>query len=289
MNELKDQFHHVVNFSGGLCSAWAAKRVVDRYGRSGVTLLFADTLIEDAELYEFNKQWSDYLGVPITRICEGLTPWELFRRKGIIANSRFPVCSILLKREPLDIWHRTHCLELNTVIYVGMDWEEGDRLAKMRVAKPQWRIEAPMQWEPIWDKQRMVTEAEKVGIRIPRLYRLGFPHNNCGGRCVAAGISHFVHLNHVLPDKNLEWEREEIYTQEVLKQRGIEGFTVLKDRRGGVKRPLSLRQLRERIESGEKFPRFEWGACGCSTTYDTDHQDLPGPDQRRARRGIRNT
>lgn len=270
MNETKYQFNRVVNFSGGLCSAWAAKRVVDLYGRDSVTLLFADTLIEDAELYEFNERWSDFLGVPITRICEGLTPWELFRREMMIANSRFPICSIMLKREPLDVWHRLHCLELNTVVYIGMDWEEGDRLSKMRESKPTWRIEAPMQWEPIWDKCRMVEETEKLGIPIPRLYKLGFPHNNCGGRCVAAGISHFVHLYHVLPDKYLEWENEEIVTQQVLKSRGVFNweFTVLKDRRGGVKRPLSLRSLRARIDAGEKFPEYDWGACGCSTSYE---------------------
>ena len=267
---------HVVNFSGGLCSAWAGKRVVDRYGRDGVVWLFADTLIEDPELYEFNRRWSDYVGVPITRICTGLTPWELFRHQGMIANAKFPICSIILKREPLDLWHRTHCLEMNTTIYVGMDWEEGDRLEKMRIAKPEWKIEAPMQWEPIWTKERMIAEMVKLGIPLPRLYKLGFPHNNCGGRCVAAGISHFVHLYYVLPEQYMEWENEELKTQQHLKARGVSNweFTILKDRRGGVTLPLTLRQLRLRIEAGEKFPRFQWGGCGCSTTFEAPSSTL---------------
>jgi hypothetical protein len=46
---------HVINFSGGLCSFWAAHRVVAKHGTSDVILLFADTLIEDEELYEFNE------------------------------------------------------------------------------------------------------------------------------------------------------------------------------------------------------------------------------------------
>ncbi len=66
----------VMNFSGGLCSFWAAHRVIQRHGRENVTLLFADTLIEDDELYQFNEQASALLGVPITRICQGETPWE---------------------------------------------------------------------------------------------------------------------------------------------------------------------------------------------------------------------
>lgn len=116
----------------------------------------------------------------------------------------------------------------------------------------------------------MISEVEKLGIKIPRLYSLGFPHNNCGGRCVAAGISHFVHLYEVLPEAYLEWENEEQLTQKVMRERGIENweFTILKDRRGGTKKPLSLKDLRIRIESGEKFPKYEWGGCGCSVGYE---------------------
>lgn len=259
---------HVVNFSGGLCSFWAAHRVVERFGREGVTLLFADTLIEDEELYSFNEACADRLGIVITRISVGMTPWELFRKEGMIGNARFPICSVRLKREPLDEWHRVNCLEMTSTIYIGMDWEEEDRLRIMRETYPTWNIEAPMQWEPVWTKARMIQEAEKISLPIPRLYKLGFPHNNCGGRCVAAGISHFVHLFRVLPEKFIEWENEEQLTQQVMRERGIENceFTILKDRRGGGTKPMSLRQLRERIESGEKMPRFQWGGCGCGTT-----------------------
>ena len=43
----------VVMLSGGAGSWGAARRVVDRHGREGLTLLFADTLIEDDDLYRF--------------------------------------------------------------------------------------------------------------------------------------------------------------------------------------------------------------------------------------------
>lgn len=44
---------HIVNYSGGKASWRAAERVVERCGLSGVTLLFADTLIEDEDSYRF--------------------------------------------------------------------------------------------------------------------------------------------------------------------------------------------------------------------------------------------
>lgn len=43
---------HVVMFSGGVGSFAAAARVMRQYGRD-LTLVFADTLIEDADLYRF--------------------------------------------------------------------------------------------------------------------------------------------------------------------------------------------------------------------------------------------
>ena len=94
----------VVNLSGGACSFWAANRVADRYGTADLVLLFADTLIEDAELYDLNAWTAEYLATPITRVSREMTPWQLFRKEGLIANNRSPICSIRLKREPLDEW-----------------------------------------------------------------------------------------------------------------------------------------------------------------------------------------
>lgn len=268
---------HVVNFSGGLCSFWAAHRVIQKHGTDNTVLLFADTLIEDEDLYAFNEQSSALLGIPITRITTGVTPWELFRREGLIGNARFPICSVILKREPLDAWHRSNLLDLPgelqgafwddgrdaATLYMGFDWNEANRLNDLRRELPNWRIEAPMTEEPIWDKCRMESEARSLGLIIPKLYGLGFPHNNCGGRCVRAGISHWVHLYRVLPERYLDWMQEEQVTAQVLRDRGIEPLSILKDRRGGVTRNLYLTELKTRIDNGESFDRFDWGGCGC--------------------------
>lgn len=254
---------HIVNFSGGACSFWAAWRVVAKYGRENVVLLFADTLIEDEDLYEFNERAAELLGIPITRICEGRKPWQLFRDEGLIGNNRFPICSIRLKRDPLDLWTRQNCMEMDTTIYVGFDFTEHNRLEDLRRELSPWKVEAPMCDEPLWDKCKIISECAKLGFKQPKLYTLGFPHNNCGGRCVRAGITHWVHLHRVLPARFQEWEIEEQEAIIDLTARGIEPLTVLKDRRGGETRNLSLKDLRIRIESGEKFSRNDWGGCGC--------------------------
>lgn len=265
---------HVVNFSGGACSFWAAYRTIEQHGRDNVVLLFADTLYEHPDLYEFNRMAEELLGVQITRITEGWTPWQLFRLEGMIGNDRFPICSTKLKREPLNAWMEEHFemvigqenfLKPPGVAVLGFDWTEYHRVEAFQAQHPNWRVSSPMTERPLWDKCKMLAECERLGFKTPQLYALGFPHNNCGGFCVKAGISHFVHLYKVMPERFRQIEMEEYYCRQHLKMRGVSNwqFTVLKDRRGGEPKPLTFTELRHRIEAGEKFSALDWGGCGC--------------------------
>ena len=78
-----------------------------------------------------------------------------------------------------------------------------------------------------------------------------------------AGISHWVYLLRTLPSRYMEWEEAEWSLAEYLRTIGIEPLSILKDRRGGVTRNLYLRDLRLRVEAGERFPSDDWGGCGC--------------------------
>lgn len=254
---------HVVNFSGGICSFWAAHRVVAKHGAENVTLLFADTMCESEDLYEFNAQASLLLGCHLEVVCDGRDPWGLFMDRGIIGNNKFPLCSVILKREKLDKWRNENCDPQNTVVYLGFDWTEEHRVMATQANLPDWRIEAPMTQEPIWDKPRMIVEAKKLGLVIPSAYEQGFPHNNCGGRCVKAGISHWVHLLKMRPVAFKEWEHKELVARYSFKMRGGTPLSILRDRRNGVTKNLWLVDLRKRVESGEQFTRFDWGGCGC--------------------------
>lgn len=274
---------HVANLSGGACSFWAADRVAEKEGTANLTLLFADVLIEDKQLYEMNERTAEYFGIPITRVSREMTPWQLFRLEGMIGNDRAPICSIRLKREVLEEWQLRNCTKRDSlfggdpdVIYVGMDWTEVNRLDDLRRAYPHWQIEAPMcefrKWGgegALWSKQKMICELESVLGWIPDAYKQGFPHFNCGKRCVRAGITQFVHLYGVDRPAFIEWEEEERLTNEEFNARGIiskDGlpFSVLKDRRGGTTKSMTLHQLRERIEAGDtSLPKDDWGGCGC--------------------------
>ena len=239
-------------------------------------LLFADTLIEDPELYKANAWTAEYFGIPITRVSREITPWDLFRQEGMIGNDRAPICSIRLKREVLESWQLRHCTKKDSlfgepdVIYVGMDWTEINRLNDLRAAYPHWQIEAPMcETAPLLSKEKMVCDWAKLMGWMPAAYQQGFPHFNCRKRCVRAGITHFVHLYKVDRDAYMEWAEEERQTNEEFAARGIvsddgQPFSILKDRRGGVTKTMTLYQLIDRIEANDPtLPKDDWGGCGC--------------------------
>jgi len=93
---------------------------------------------------------------------------------------------------------------------------------------------------------------------------MGYSHNNCGGGCILAGIRQWSGLledNPALFHYHEEKEQELIkYLQE--KNRTV--MTILKDRRGGTTKSLSLKQLREEIESGKRKSTDSWRESSCS-------------------------
>lgn len=69
----------VVMFSGGFGSWAAPKRVVLQDGRRNVTLLFADILIEDANVYRFLDEAAKNVGAPWRRVGDVAEVGDLIR------------------------------------------------------------------------------------------------------------------------------------------------------------------------------------------------------------------
>lgn len=253
---------HVVMFSGGLGSWAAGKRVAAQHGTEKLTLLFADTLIEDADLYRFLPEAAANVGGQLVRIADGRTPWEVFRDERFLGNARVGLCSKILKQNQVDAWLDANCNPAQTIVHVGIDWTEEHRLARLRALRGAsgWDYRAPLCEPPFLDRDAIDALLAAEGLEAPRLYRLGFAHNNCGGGCVRAGIGHFAHLLKTLPEVYAEWEANEQGLRDFLNRDDI---AILRDRTGGTVKPLTLIQLRRRIEGGHQPDLFDIGGCGC--------------------------
>jgi hypothetical protein len=262
-------------FSGGVGSWAAAKLVAEEHGTGNLVLLFADTKIEDPDLYRFLHEAASEVGGQLVVTAEGRTPWEVFRDVRFLGNHRLDPCSRVLKREHLRTWLEERYDPADVTVHLGIDWTEEHRFTKAQGYWAPWRCEAPLLSRVDLDKEAILCWVSACGIRPPRLYEMGFPHNNCGGGCIKAGMAHFKLLLRRLPDVYAEWERNEQDMRDFLGK----DVAILTDRSGGrsgaSRRPLTLREFRERVEVGERIPGIrDWGACSCFAPLEPEQLTL---------------
>jgi hypothetical protein len=250
-----------VFYSGGIGSYTTAKRVIEKVGKENVILLFTDTKIEDEDLYRFLDDTSKQLDIPVTYVADGRTPWEVFKDVKFLGNSRIAQCSHILKQDAASKWIKANFKPDECTLYLGIDWTEEQRTASPKRNWSPYVVEFPMCEEPYVTKEEMLAELKNVNIEIPRLYKLGFAHNNCGGGCVRAGQGHFINLLKTMPDRFKEWEENEQKMRDYLGK----DVSILRRQRNHVKEYITLRQLREEWESNntEQIDLFDIGGCGC--------------------------
>jgi len=269
-----------ISLSGGLASA--ANALLAHEAGEPFIMWFADTTIEDDDLYRFLYDIERLNIGPLIRLKDGRDPWDVFVDEEYIGNSRTAPCSRILKTELIQ-----RQLDLLTApgdpVVIGFSHDEDERQER---AVTRW---APRPVRSLIAEQKLSGGAverlvcEKYGIRKPRLYDMGFIHNNCGGMCPRGGQGQFAMLLDKRPalymkhEQRNEWARRSI-AQKVQKRmnagiyKGKHKHAI--DAAGGFIRVtrdktteyLHMKEFRERVQSGELIPaRYEMGGCGCFT------------------------
>ena len=263
---------HVVMFSGGIGSWATAKRVVAEHGPENVVLLFSDVkgsnesdhVGEDPDTYRFINDAANNVGARLVTVSDGRDIWQVFEDKKFLGNSRLASCSHELKQKPARKWLEENCDPETTIIYVGIDWTETHRIPSIEKNYLPYKAIAPLCEPPYLNKQEMIDWAKSEGLKTPRLYDLGFAHNNCGGGCVRSGHGQFKKLLEVMPERFAEWENREQRMREVLKK----DVSILRSRVGGTSKPMTLKELRLQIEANVVIDESDLGGCGCFVDFE---------------------
>jgi len=248
-----------ISFSGGMGSAVSA--LVAYENGLDFNLIFADTLIEDEDLYRFNQDVANAVGKEIIHLTDGRTPWDVYIDKRWIGNSRTAHCSTELKTKPVKAWLAENSKESDPLV-LGMDWSEQDRIDRAAAnwaPRPvvsllnRYKITRPM-FEPM---------LKRHGIRKPRLYGQGYEHNNCGGFCCKAGLVQFERLYRTNPERFSYHEQE---MERAMSEIGDTARPFLRRVRHGETQYITLREFREELDSGTmELPMFDAAGCGCFT------------------------
>ncbi|MEV5029600.1 hypothetical protein [Paenibacillus sp. LPE1-1-1.1] len=269
--------YHVNFLSGGIASWAAGMRVAEKYGTNNLVHLFTDTKKlndnhphrgEDEDLYRFLKESQTLIGGELEWISSGKHVWQVFDETRYMGNSRVDPCSRILKREEAKAWVTNRYRSDEVVLYMGLDWTEIHRIDKCTKYWYPYKVVFPLTDEPYLSKEDMIKWVESYGVASPRLYSMGFQHNNCGGFCVKAGMGHFHNLLKQMPDRYMyhEIKQEELFL--VLNKR----VPFLRKYINSKLKYLSLKEFREIVEGEEKtaielVDYDDIGGCGCFNDF----------------------
>lgn len=103
----------------------------------------------------------------------------------------------------------------------------------------------------------------RYGIAKPRLYNQGFSHNNCGGFCCKAGLRQFERLHEQSPE-TYEYHAQEM--ERVIDEIGPTAKPFLRKTEDGELSYLTLKEYEQRLEAHTiEVPEFDAEGCGCFT------------------------
>jgi 3'-phosphoadenosine 5'-phosphosulfate sulfotransferase (PAPS reductase)/FAD synthetase len=250
---------HWISFSGGLGSA--ASALIAKIHDYDFEMIMADTAIEDEDLWRFSDDVARFVGKELIILRTGKTPWDVYEEKRWIGNTRTAHCSEVLKTIPVRQFLDKFAKPDDPLV-LGMNFGELDRIDR---ARSKWspRPVKSLLCDYGWGDFTIREAFSLIGIEIPRLYKMGFPHNNCGGFCCKAGLKQFATLLDHMPDRFAEHETRMENTMQAI---GGTAKPFLRKTSNGETNYLTLREFREGYEVGDIKPgTYDYGGCGCFT------------------------
>lgn len=244
--------HHVISVGGGISSTWLlVDRVIAKYGRENCTAVICEVENEDNDVWRLVEAVERKYGIQIKRLGPAHNIWDIFFYTGMMGSVFVDPCSRMLKRERMAAYMAANHPPENTVLHVGITADEIDRMLAITAnwKRRGYRVEADLAAEPKLTRETLMQMCEAEFGFIPRLYRLGMKHNNCGGFCIKAGKGQMARLLWHDRTTYLEHERMELLHQRIFDHKN----TIMRDEwtRGGKRgvTPLTLREFRQRMET----------------------------------------
>lgn len=163
--------------SAGAASAVAGKLAQRKYAGSEVVFAYCETGGEHADNVRFLADLEQWYGQEIVhlRSDEYASTWDVWEGERYLAGIAGAPCTGIMKIAP-----RVKFQRLDDIHVFGYTSDKPDvaRAHRLRLNYPEMTIETPL-IEGGLDKRACLAMVENAGIKLPVLYGLGFPNNNC--------------------------------------------------------------------------------------------------------------
>lgn len=185
-------------FSCGAASAVAAKKTIEKYGDiCNIRVINNPVVEEDADNQRFLKDVEKWLGVTIEsainskfKSCSCADAWE---EAGQMGNLYGASCTTYLKKHARYEWEIKNRPDWTVL---GFTKEEKNRFDKF-IARERPNSIHILKDIPKYECFNIIQEA---GIKLPRIYLLGYPNANCIGCVKATSPTYWNHVRKVHPE-----------------------------------------------------------------------------------------
>lgn len=197
---LMDKPMIAVWFSCGAASAVAAYETLKRYGHTHVIRVVNNPIAEeDEDNLRFMRDVGEWLGVEIEQATNSKYPnasaVEVWEKRKFMSGIHGAPCTLELKKQARVEWE----VENNPDFHVlGFTSDEVDRHTRFVMTERDNVL--PVLIDADISKQECFEILRDAGIKLPRIYELGYPNANCIGCVKATSPTYWNHVRKQHPD-----------------------------------------------------------------------------------------
>lgn len=170
-------------WSTGAASAITARLMLEQ--DPDAVIVRCETNNEDPDNYRFEADVVQWLGKPVTLLqsAKYKSVWDVFQKRRYMSGPAGAPCTGEMKVIPRLEFQRP--TDIHIFGYTA-DRDDVERFGRLQETYFELRLRAPLIEQGI-TKAATLSLVEKVGIRLPQSYSMGFPNANClGTGCVKA-------------------------------------------------------------------------------------------------------
>jgi len=186
-------------FSCGAASAVAAKKTIELYPDARVRVVNSPIAEEHEDNQRFLKDVEAWLGLPIEVAVNSKFPnqscVEVWDKRSFMSGPLGAPCTVELKKKARQEWEASNPSDY---MVLGFTFEEKGRAERFKLTERE-NLLTPL-IDLKYDKFMCFEEIRKAGLKLPEIYKLGYPNANCIGCVKATSPTYWNHVRLMHPE-----------------------------------------------------------------------------------------
>lgn len=200
----------VVWFSCGAASAVAAKKTIEKYPNADIMIVNNPVIEEHKDNLRFLKDVENWLGRKVETCINPNFPntsaREVWEKAKFMSGPSGAPCTKELKKRARQFWEKTNKVDYHVLGFTVEEKRRHDAFVKSERENV-----LPILIEEGITKQDCFHIINDAGIKLPKMYLLGYPNANCIGCVKATSPTYWNHVRKIHPkvffDRSLQSRR----------------------------------------------------------------------------------